>query len=92
MSSDAFIEFMPSGVTKGTAVQELAASLGLTQKEIACIGDNDNDLSMFDVSGLRVAVANASPRVLAAADVVVSTAADGGAAEAIFNLILEHNS
>lgn len=48
---------------------------------------------MFEISGLSIAVANATPSVLQAADVIVPTASECGVVKAVNNLILgETNS
>jgi Cof subfamily protein (haloacid dehalogenase superfamily) len=70
ITSDKFLEFMPPHVSKGNSLAELATSMGIDRQNITCIGDSDNDLSMFDVSGFSIAVANATPAVLKAADII----------------------
>ena len=61
-------EILPKGSGKGVAIEKLAQHLK-TDKTIA-IGDYDNDISMFHAAKLGVAVANACPAALAAADYV----------------------
>jgi len=58
------------GVTKGAALDLIAKREGLKPKEIIAFGDNDNDASMIEYAGIGVAVANATPLSLAAADLV----------------------
>jgi hypothetical protein len=67
---------------------KLAESIGIAREDIVCLGDSDNDLSMFEVAGLSVAVANASSSVLEAADVVVPSASECGVVKVIDDLIL----
>ena len=81
-----YVEFMARGVSKGAAVRQVAREYGVPLDQTACIGDGDNDLSMFEVTGLSMAVANASRAVLDAADLVVPSADQGGIAEAIDKL------
>ncbi|HJW83423.1 MAG TPA: HAD-IIB family hydrolase, partial [Anaerolineae bacterium] len=78
-----------SGVNKGTALKRLAEHLGIPLKRIAVIGDGGNDVSMFEVAGLAVAMGNAAPEVQAAADVVAPTNDAGGVAWALRELILK---
>jgi hypothetical protein len=87
-SGDSFLEFMAPGVSKGIALARLAAQLAITRDQIIAIGDSENDLSMFAVAGLPVAVANAKPAVLQAARLVVPSAAESGVRRAIDQLIL----
>lgn len=88
ITSDNFLEFMPLNVSKGKALLDIAESNRIARQNIACISDSDNDLSMFEVAGLSIAVANASPAVLQTADVVVPAVSSCGVTEAINNLIL----
>ena len=88
ITSEKFLEFMSPNATKGKALLKLAKSIGVASENIACIGDSDNDMSMFEISGLRIAVANATSSILQAADVVVPSASDCGIVKAVSNLIL----
>ncbi len=83
ITSEKFLEFMAPAASKGNAIVDLARELRIPRENIACMGDSDNDLSMFDVAGLRIAVANASDNVLRAADIVVPTASQGGVTRAV---------
>ncbi len=87
ITSDKFVEFMSMDASKGKAVLKVAQSTGITKEHIACIGDSDNDLSMFEIAGLNIAVGNATPSVLRVADVVMPPASEYGVVEAINNLI-----
>lgn len=81
------IEGSAVGVSKASAVAELAASLGIVPGEAVAFGDMPNDLPMLSWAGTSCAVANAHPDVLAAATHVIgSNDADGVAAylEGIF--------
>ena len=78
-----YVEFMARGVSKGEAIRQVAGEYGVPLEQTACIGDSDNDLSMFEVAGLSIAVANATRAVLDAADLVVPSAEQGGIAEAV---------
>jgi len=69
--------------TKGTAVTYLAELWGIRREEILTIGNDENDIPMFEASGTGVAVSNASPEVIAAADWVAPDVRHGGAADAI---------
>ena len=58
------------------------------QEEIACIGDGENDLSMFVSSGVKIAMGNAVDKLKIQADHVVDTNSRDGAARAIEKYIL----
>ena len=48
---------------KGHAVKAFARHFGVPMEEVAVIGDMANDLPMFDVAGLAIAMGNALPPV-----------------------------
>lgn len=62
-SSNRYMEFTASGVSKGTALLTLAEKLDIKTEEIIAVGDNNNDLSMLMAAGISATVANASPEV-----------------------------
>jgi Cof subfamily protein (haloacid dehalogenase superfamily) len=83
-----YLDVTPAGTNKGAIVAALMQRLGVPAAEIASIGDMDNDISMFRKSGLRIAMGNASPEVLKAADAVTLSNDDDGFADAVERLIL----
>ena len=74
---------MAKGANKGSAVVLLAEMKGVSLENVMSIGDAENDASMFYVTGLSVAMGNASPMVKDVADFVTDTAENGGFARAI---------
>lgn len=73
---------------KGAALSEIAQLLAVPLGEIAVIGDGRNDVSMFERSGLSIAMGNASPDVQRAAHCVTESNQDDGFAHAIERFIL----
>ena len=67
----AMIEAFPHGATKAAAIRRLADRVGADR--IVVFGDNFNDLPMFDIADVAVAVANAIPEVRRRADVVIGS-------------------
>lgn len=63
-------EILPKPVSKGLAIEALCAHYGIDRARSIAIGDYNNDIPMLRAAGLGVAVANACPDALAAADVV----------------------
>lgn len=57
------IEINHQDASKGRGLRELAAHLGVPLAETIAIGDNDNDLSMFAVAGLSIAMGNAKEHI-----------------------------
>lgn len=78
-------EVMKKGTSKGKAVEVLGSLLGISRNEIMAIGDNENDLSMFNAAGLRIAMGNASEELKQSSDHIVGTNVEAGVAEAIRN-------
>ncbi len=54
------LDLLPPGVSKGWALQRLAASLGIDRKEVMAIGDNWNDVEMLEWAGQAVLMGNAA--------------------------------
>lgn len=77
------IEITRAGVSKKSAVEQLAASIGYGRRDIAAIGDSENDLELIKWSGFGVAMGNAQAAVKSAADWVTKTNAEAGVAHAI---------
>lgn len=88
-SGNRYLEFNAPGVNKGAGLLELARRLGIPREETMAIGDNSNDAAMLRAAGLGVAVANASPEALSAANYVCEADNNaGGVAEAIERFVL----
>lgn len=83
-----YAEIFAKTASKGNALAALGKYLGIDQGEIACIGDGENDLSMFEASGLKFAMGNAVPALKKKADHVVPENTRDGVAEAIERYIL----
>jgi len=82
-----YIEFLPSGITKGAGLAILCEQLGIQPSEVAAIGDWLNDYEMLEWAGRSAAVANAHADVLALADTVVPSNAENGAAHYIRSVL-----
>ena len=83
-----YVEVYSEHASKGNALAVLAGHLGIGREEIACIGDGENDLSMFASSGLRIAMGNAVDMLKVQADHITETNRNDGAAKAIEHYIL----
>ena len=82
------IEFLHPEVSKGNALQAIAADLGIAAEEVVAIGDNHNDIGMLRFAGLGVAMGNAHDEVKAEADYVTLSNAEDGVAAVIEDIIL----
>jgi Cof subfamily protein (haloacid dehalogenase superfamily) len=82
------IEICPSRVSKASGLRFLAERLGILPAEIMAVGDSYNDISMIELAGIGVAVANAPLEVRQAADWVTASCQEGGVARAVSRFIL----
>ena len=73
---------------KGEVVRYLAHCYKLAPEEIATIGDQPNDILMFDHSGLSIAMGNADPEAKEAAHQVTRSSEDEGFAYAVEHFVL----
>lgn len=83
-----YLDLTPPGTDKGHAVRAFAAHYGVPLDEVAVIGDMANDLPMFEVAGLAIAMGNASDAVKQQADFVTLSNAEDGVADAIAQFVL----
>ena len=67
-----FIEITSLDAHKGQALHWLADFMGLNIKEVLAVGDSNNDLTMLQMAGVGVAVANASDYVKGQVDFITS--------------------
>lgn len=78
-----FLEIAGAGVTKASGVARLCGLLGIDAAEVLAAGDAKNDIELLRWAGLGVAMGNAVPETVAAADWVTATNAEDGLALAI---------
>lgn len=80
---DWMCEIAPAGVTKWSGLLPVAGEWGIAPAEICAVGDDVNDLPMIGGAGLGIAMGNARPEVLAAADRVVAGHDEDGLVEVV---------
>lgn len=83
-----FLEFLVPGATKGKALSRLISQSGVMREEVIAIGDGHNDVSMFSVAGLGVAMANAPVSVQEQAGAITGHFAEDGVASALWRFVL----
>jgi Cof subfamily protein (haloacid dehalogenase superfamily) len=79
-SSTGLVEISATGVTKATGLAALAERLGIAAADVLAFGDMPNDVPMLRWAGRGIAVANAHPAALAAADGYTLSNVDDGVA------------
>ena len=57
------LELTAKGSHKGAAVAKAAGLLGVSRENLYCIGDNQNDIPMLELSAIPFAPANCAPEV-----------------------------
>ncbi len=82
-TNNGLIEIVPLGISKATGVEELARPKGITSEDVVAFGDMPNDVPMLYWAGLGVAMGNAHPDAVAAANEVTATNDDDGVARVL---------
>jgi len=73
-----FLEIFSENASKANGIKFLRKKYGFDK--VVCFGDNLNDITMFNESDIRVAVANAKPELKSLADFVTLSNDDDGVA------------
>src|SRR5947209_16986294 len=82
-TNNGLIEIVPVGVDKAAGIAEIAGPLGITDADWVAFGDMPNDVPMLLRAGLGVAMGNAHPDALVAADEVTTPNTDDGVARVL---------
>ena len=82
------VEINHKDAHKGAALTALAKYLGFGKEAVIAFGDGENDISMLREAGLGVAMENACPQALAAADYITASCDEDGVAQAMEKFIL----
>ncbi len=88
-SQKGFIDINPIGSSKGKAVQILAKHFGYNLSEIVIFGDQDNDVSMLEIAGISVAMANGSENAKNISDYITDSNDDNGFANWVNKILLK---
>ena len=67
-----YVELLPKYTDKGVAVDKLVKYMDITKERVMCVGDSNNDLSMFEYAAIKVAMGNGSPKIKALADYITA--------------------
>lgn len=87
LTGGTFVEVMAPGVAKEAALAEHAAERGVPRERVVAFGDQLADAGMLRWAGLGVAVANATPFALEAADEITASNDDDGVARVLERLL-----
>ncbi len=86
-SSNNNIEALHRHASKGRALLQVGETLGISPDEMVAVGDHLNDISMFDVADVGVAVGNADPIVINVSDYQTRTNEEDGIAYVVEQMI-----
>ncbi len=86
--ADYYVELYSKQASKGNALAALGKHLQIPTQDIACIGDAENDFSMFEASGHKFAMGNGIPQLKDRADTVLPDNNENGVAYAIEQILL----
>ena len=81
------LEISHRNAGKHSGLRFVLERLGLPQEAAAAFGDADNDADLLAYAGCGIAMANASPACLAAADAVTRSNDDDGVAWGIREIL-----
>ena len=87
-STTYFLDIMHHKASKGNALKTMANHFNIPLENTVAIGDESNDISMFQIAGLAVAMGNASDEIKKFSDVVTLSNDEHGVAYAINKYVL----
>jgi Cof subfamily protein (haloacid dehalogenase superfamily) len=82
-TNNGLVEIVPLGIDKATGIAELARPRGIADEDWVAFGDMPNDVQMLLRAGHGVAMGNAHPDAIAAADEVTTSNSDDGVARVL---------
>lgn len=87
-SAEIFLEMLPKGVSKGSALKEYRDLPGMKNMTFVAVGDFDNDIEMIREADFGVCPANAEDSVKVESDIVLSQTNDQGAIAELIDYIV----
>ncbi|QUR69385.1 Cof-type HAD-IIB family hydrolase [Mycobacterium spongiae] len=82
-TNNGLVEIVPVGISKATGVDEVARPVGISESEVLAFGDMPNDVPMLLRAGRGVAMGNAHPDALDAADEITAPNTNDGVARVL---------
>ena len=82
------VEAMGKTISKGSSLEYLCRFLNIDKSQVVSIGDNENDISMFQISELAIAMGNGERIAKEYSHVVTDTNDEDGVANAIEKYVL----
>jgi Cof subfamily protein (haloacid dehalogenase superfamily) len=88
-SHPTYLEIIPNGVDKAVGLEQLGQHLGISLREMAAIGDGENDIGMLKAVGLGIAMGNAPSHVSRSAKWLTTSNDRDGVAVAIMRILAD---
>ena len=88
-SANIFLEMLPKGISKGSAMNEYKKLDGMNDFKFIAVGDFDNDIEMIQSADLGVCPANSEESVKNKSDIVLNSTNDEGAVSELINYVIE---
>ena len=63
---------LPKGINKAVSIAAVCELFDIPWEDTVVFGDSNNDLSMFEYAATKVAMGNASPKIIELADYVTN--------------------
>ncbi|MDR3230202.1 MAG: Cof-type HAD-IIB family hydrolase [Synergistaceae bacterium] len=82
-----FLDVLPEGVSKGSALDRFLADLPVRPEVIVAAGDHRNDLAMLLLADVAAVPRNAAESLLPLADIVIPSAAEHGVEALVDHLL-----
>lgn len=82
-TNNGLVEISSIGISKAVGLEEVARPLGISAEDVVAFGDMPNDVPMLRWAGHGVAMGNAHPETIAAADEVTAPNSDDGVARVL---------
>jgi Cof subfamily protein (haloacid dehalogenase superfamily) len=82
-TNNGLIEVVPLGISKATGIEEVARPYDIAAEGVVAFGDMPNDIPMLRWAGLGVAMGNAHPEAVEAADEVTARNSEDGLARVL---------
>lgn len=83
-----FVNVLSPGVSKGQALEKMAAQMGISLRNVIAFGDGSNDLPLFRAAGFGVAMGNARAELKEIADYVTLDVEESGLAAAFSKFLI----
>lgn len=87
--SDNWLDVSPKGITKVVGIYQVMKKLGLTEDEVMCLGDSENDVTMLSSFHYSFAMGNADSKIKAIANYSTASNKEDGVAQAIHKFVLK---